>query len=76
MRKKVILLNKKRIILFILVIFISIIIYLICFNDKENAKIIPVSNIDLNKKVVIIDARTPELQIMEQKVKMEYQKQI
>ena len=51
-----ILLNKKRIILFILIIFVSIIIYLVCFNDKENSKIIPVSNIDFSKKVVIIDA--------------------
>lgn len=71
-----ILLNKKRIILFMLVIFVSIIIYLIYFNDKENAKIIPVSNISLNKKVVVIDARPSEHQIMALKVKMVYQKLI
>lgn len=73
---KVILLNKKRIILFILIIFVSIIIYLVCFNDKENSKIIPVSNINLSKKVVIIDPRSSVLQIMVRKVKMEYQRLI
>lgn len=51
-----ILLSKKRIVWFILVIFTSVIIYLACFKENENNSIIPVSNIDLNKKVVIIDA--------------------
>lgn len=51
-----ILLSKKRIVWFILIIFTSVIIYLTCFKENENNSIIPVSNIDLNKKVVIIDA--------------------
>ena len=53
-----ILLNKKRIILFLIILFMSIIIYLIFFNDNQNTKSIFVSNVDLNKKVVIVDARS------------------
>ena len=52
-----ILLNKKRIILFILAIFLSIIIYLLFFKTDSSNELasLYVSNIDLSKKTVIID---------------------
>lgn len=52
-----ILLNKKRIILFVLAIFLSIIVYFLFFVEKSNEKStsLYVSNIDLSKKTVIID---------------------
>lgn len=52
-----ILLNKKRIILFVLTILLSIIIYLLFFNNSEVNKVasLYVSNVDLDKKTVIID---------------------
>lgn len=71
-----ILLNKKRMVLFTLVVFISIVMYLIFLTYQDNISIIPVSNMNINEKTVIIDARTSGLQIMVQKVKMGYQKQI
>lgn len=52
-----IILNKKRIILFILIIFISLIIYFMCL-DKNTSNILikeVSSNIDINGKTVILD---------------------
>jgi len=68
-----ILLNKKRIILFLLFIFLSIIVYYICLNDSVNGKTVAVSNMknealitsnmDSDKKTIIVDAghRSPRL---------------
>lgn len=52
-----ILLNKKRIILFILAIFLSIVVYFLFFKTSSSNEIasLYVSNIELGKKTVIID---------------------
>lgn len=56
-----ILLNKKRIILFVLIIFLSIVVYLMCFRGEESVGssglgvAVMVSNVDFDKKTVIVD---------------------
>jgi len=58
-----ILLNKKRIILFVSIIFLSIVVYLMCFreggfsNSSGLDVAVMVSNVDFDKKTVIVDAR-------------------
>lgn len=50
--------NKKRILLFLFAILVSIIIYLVYNNVEENGKLLQVANMDIGKKVIIIDARS------------------
>ena len=57
-----ILLNKKRIILFVLIIFLLIMIYIMCFKQSDfsisstSDVAVMVSNMGVNKRTIIIDA--------------------
>lgn len=51
------LLNKKKILLFLLFIILSIMAYFLCIEKNDNnSQFIEVSSINFNKKIVIIDA--------------------
>jgi len=53
-----ILLSKKRIILLILFIFISVLIYLVCSSNLESAETVEtsnISNIEKDKRTIIVD---------------------
>lgn len=62
-----ILMNKKRILLFIFALLISIIIYLICSSKEPIVDSLQVANMGFDKKTVILDPRARSTRLWSRK---------